>query len=78
MENEIARARRLVQNAGLSHPDLPLVERFLCDAKDRSEAARYLLKVCDDDQTGTKFLKFVEDWKSLVKLCGCSSLNQTD
>jgi hypothetical protein len=71
MENDKTLALRMIHNANLSHPDLPLVESFLHDAVDGDQAARYLLHTCVDDMTGIKFSQFVEDWKALVKRCKC-------
>ncbi|TVY15038.1 hypothetical protein LARI1_G007719 [Lachnellula arida] len=69
MESDQALALALVHGAKLGHPDLPLVECFLRDAKDADEAARYLLQTCADDTNGSKFTQFVEDWKTLVTTC---------
>lgn len=74
MESNTALALRIVHNAELRHPDLPLMESFLYDAVDVDQAARYLLQTCANDTDGTKLNKFVEDWMALVKRCKCLSL----
>jgi len=73
MESDKDLALRIIHDGKLGHPDLPLVERFLHDAKDGDKAAKYLLQACKDDATGVKFSRFVEDWKTLVKLCESNS-----
>lgn len=73
-ETDKTLALRIINQAKLGHPDLPLVGSFLHDAIDGDQAARYLLQTCTDDTTGAKFSRFVEDWKALVKQCKCSSL----
>jgi len=69
MESERSLALKIIHNARLRHPDLPLVESFIYDAKDGNKAAKYLLHACKDGTTGGNFSQFVEDWKSLVSLC---------
>jgi len=74
METNTTRALRIIHDAQLGHPDLPLVESFLYDAIDGDQAALYLLRTCANDTAGTKLCQFVEDWKALVKQSECSSL----
>lgn len=69
MESDTAHASRIVQDAKLRHPDLPLVEIFLINAANPNHAASYLLRVCADDVEGIKFSQFVDDWKCLVNKC---------
>jgi hypothetical protein len=69
MESDKTRALRIVRNAELVHPGLPLVEAFLNDAVDGDRAARYLLQTYADDGSDANFTRFVQDWKDLVRLC---------
>ena len=63
------RALRIVRNAQLVHPGLPLVEAFLNDAVDGERAARYLLQTYADEGSHVNFTQFGKDWKDLVRLC---------
>jgi hypothetical protein len=69
MESDKTRALRIVRNAELVHPGLPLVEAFLSDAVDGDQAARYLLQTYADNGSDANFTRFVKDWKDLVRLC---------
>ncbi|KAI9744760.1 MAG: hypothetical protein M1818_001685 [Claussenomyces sp. TS43310] len=67
LEGDKILAVHVIRRAKLRHPDLPLMGSFLYDAIDGDQAARYLLQMSEDDTTGIKFSRFVEDWKLLVK-----------
>lgn len=69
MESDKACALRIVRNAELVHPGLPLAEAFLNDAVDGDQAARYLLQTYIHDGNNENLTKFLEDWKDLVRLC---------
>lgn len=69
MESDKSRALRIVRNAGLVHPGLPLVEAFLNDAVDGEQAASYLLQEYVDNGSDAELTRFLKDWKDLVILC---------
>ena len=69
MESDKTRVLRIVRNADLRHPGLPLVEAFLNDAVDGDQAARYLLQTYADKGNDADFTRFVKDWTDLVRLC---------
>ncbi|KAF4634077.1 hypothetical protein G7Y89_g4030 [Cudoniella acicularis] len=66
MESDKTFALRIVQDAKLAHPDLPLVEAFLHDAVDGEQAAKYLLQTCTGDATGAN-LSSKSLWKILAQ-----------
>ena len=57
MESDKARALRIIRNAELEHPGLPLVEAFLSDAVDGDKAARYLLQTYADNGSDANFTR---------------------
>lgn len=69
MESDKTRALRIVRNAELVHPGLPLVEAFLNDAVDGTR----LQDICCKHTPITGVMQtshdFVKDWKDLVRLC---------
>ncbi|CAD6439539.1 2cd55bae-526d-4b9d-80b1-1076a0a5dd3d-CDS [Sclerotinia trifoliorum] len=69
MESDKNRVLRIVRNAGLAHPSLPLVEAFLNDTVDGDQAARYLLETYAIDGVHVDFVRFRKDWKDLVRRC---------
>ncbi|THV44440.1 hypothetical protein BGAL_0642g00030 [Botrytis galanthina] len=68
MESDKSRALRIVRDAELVHPALPIVEAFLNDAVDGNRAARYLLETYAEDENDVDFTRFLRDWKDLVEL----------
>jgi hypothetical protein len=61
MESNECKAFQIIHDAKLAHPESPLVQSFILDAKDCDAAARYLLQSCADDTHGVEFARFVQD-----------------
>jgi hypothetical protein len=64
-----SKALQIIHDENLAHTESLLVQSFLLDARNRDEAARYLLQIRADDTRVVKLAQFVQDWKCLVKLC---------
>ncbi|KAH7370215.1 hypothetical protein BKA65DRAFT_385634, partial [Rhexocercosporidium sp. MPI-PUGE-AT-0058] len=65
MESDRDRALRILQDADLAHPSIPLLETFLNDAVDGDQAARYLLETYADGKGDTDFTNYLGTGKIL-------------
>lgn len=69
LAGDLERALDAIRSAHLPHPDGPLLERFLEDAADPEQAAKYMLRRCVVGRVNADFIALLSDWKQLLAAC---------